>query len=103
DWNFWTQVFSLLDVLSWCAVLLPVSWTNMNLRQVATNVGKSAVNLKNLTRFRHYNTVVMSYVFSTRVVTYALGILTAYMPLWISVVVGKLAIMAFFSLHRVYL
>ncbi|KAJ6836848.1 uncharacterized protein M6B38_324535 [Iris pallida] len=96
DWVTWKQVFLLVDVLCCCAVLFPIVWSIKNLREAARTDGKAAVNLMKLMLFRQYYIVVVCYIYFTRVVVYALLIITSYQYLWTSVVAGELATLAFY-------
>lgn len=96
DWVTWKQVFLLVDVVCCCAVLFPIVWSIKNLREAARTDGKAAVNLMKLTLFRQYYIVVICYIYFTRVVVYAFTTITSYRYLWISVVAGELATLAFY-------
>ncbi|CAH9089565.1 unnamed protein product [Cuscuta epithymum] len=96
DWITWKEVFILVDVICCCAVLFPIVWSIKNLREAARTDGKAAVNLMKLTFFRHYYIVVISYIYFTRVVVYALETITSYRYVWTSVVAGELATLAFY-------
>lgn len=96
DWATWKQVFLLVDVICCCAVLFPIVWSIKNLREAARTDGKAAVNLMKLTLFRQYYVVVICYIYFTRVVVYALEIITSYRYLWTSVVAAELATLAFY-------
>ncbi|XWS38143.1 hypothetical protein CRYUN_Cryun19dG0105000 [Craigia yunnanensis] len=92
DWITWKQVFFLVDVLCCCVVLFPIVWSI----KAARTDGNAAVNLMKLTLFRQYYIVVISYIFFTRVVVYALETIASYKYLWTSVVAGELATLAFY-------
>ncbi|XP_051149402.1 protein CANDIDATE G-PROTEIN COUPLED RECEPTOR 7-like [Andrographis paniculata] len=96
DWITWKQIFLLVDVICCCAVLFPIVWSIKNLREAARTDGKAAVNLMKLTLFRQYYIVVVSYIYFTRVVVYALETITSYKYVWTSVVAGELATLAFY-------
>ncbi|KAI3453311.1 hypothetical protein Pfo_009974 [Paulownia fortunei] len=96
DWVTWKQVFLLVDVVCCCAVLFPIVWSIKNLREAAKTDGKAAVNLMKLTLFRQYYIVVICYIYFTRVVVYALETITSYKYLWVSIVAGELATLAFY-------
>ncbi|XP_059628958.1 protein CANDIDATE G-PROTEIN COUPLED RECEPTOR 7-like [Cornus florida] len=92
----WKQVFLLVDVVCCCAVLFPIVWSIKNMREAARTDGKAAVNLMKLTLFRQYYVVVISYIYFTRVVVYALETITSYQYQWTSVVAAELATLAFY-------
>lgn len=92
----WKKVFLLVDIICCCAVLFPIVWSIKNLREAAKVDGKAAVNLTKLTLFRHYYIVVISYIYFTRVVVYALETITFYKFQWTAVMAGELATLAFY-------
>lgn len=92
----WKKVFLLVDIICCCAVLFPIVWSIKNLREAAKMDGKAAVNLVKLTLFRQYYIVVISYIYFTRVVMYALVTITSYKFEWTGVVASELATLAFY-------
>lgn len=92
----WKQVFLLVDIVCCCAVLFPIVWSIKNLREAAKTDGKAAVNLMKLTLFRQYYVIVISYIYFTRVVVYALETITSYRYQWTSVVAAEAATLAFY-------
>ncbi|EYU31712.1 hypothetical protein MIMGU_mgv1a019604mg [Erythranthe guttata] len=94
DWVAWKHVFLLVDVVCCCAVLFPIVWSIKNLRDAAKTDGKAAENLMKLSLFRKYYIVVICCIYFTRVVVYALEMISSYKYLWASVVAGELATLA---------
>ncbi|CDP05000.1 unnamed protein product [Coffea canephora] len=92
----WKKVFLLVDILCCCAVLFPIVWSIKNLREAAKVDGKAAVNLMKLTLFRQYYIIVISYIYFTRVVVYALETITSYNFQWTGPVAAELATLAFY-------
>lgn len=92
----WRQVFLFVDVVCCCAVLFPIVWSIRNLREAAKTDGKAAVNLMKLTLFRQYYVLVICFIYFTRVVVYALEVITSYRYQWTSVVAAELATLAFY-------
>ncbi|KAI5657552.1 hypothetical protein M9H77_26345 [Catharanthus roseus] len=92
----WKKIFLLVDIICCCAVLFPIVWSIKNLREAAKMDGKAAVNLVKLTLFRQYYIVVISYIYFTRVVVYALETITSYKFEWTGVVAAELATLAFY-------
>ncbi|XP_062074699.1 protein CANDIDATE G-PROTEIN COUPLED RECEPTOR 7-like [Humulus lupulus] len=90
------QVFFLVDVVCCCAVLFPIVWSIKKLREAAKTDGKAAVNLMKLTLFRQYYVVVVCYIYLTRVVSFALEIITSYRYFWTRVVASELVTLAFY-------
>ncbi|KAF9689158.1 hypothetical protein SADUNF_Sadunf01G0062500 [Salix dunnii] len=85
DWVTWKQVFLLVDVVCYCAVLFLIVWSIKNLREAARTNGKAA-----------YYIAVICYIYFTMVVVYALETITSYKYLWTSVVAGELATLVFY-------
>ncbi|XVF51196.1 hypothetical protein PTKIN_Ptkin04bG0164900 [Pterospermum kingtungense] len=94
EWITWRQVFLLADVVCCCAVLFPIAWS---IREAAMTAGKNAAeNLMKLAPFRQYYVLVFCYIFFTRIVVFALGIIISYKDLWTIVVASELATLAFY-------
>ncbi|KAH7420822.1 hypothetical protein KP509_13G024500 [Ceratopteris richardii] len=96
NWLTWTQLLLLVDVICCCAVLFPIVWSIKHLREAARTDGKAARNLAKLTLFRQYYIVVVSYIYFTRIVVFALQIVTSYHYTWISELARELATLAFY-------
>ncbi|CAI9086939.1 OLC1v1020877C1 [Oldenlandia corymbosa var. corymbosa] len=95
-YDTWKKVFLLVDIVCCCAVLFPIVWSIKNLREAAKTDGKAAVNLMKLTLFRQYYIIVISYIYFTRVVVYALETITSYKFQWTGPVAAELATLAFY-------
>lgn len=98
NWFTWRQLLLLVDVICCCAVLLPIVWSIKHLREAAHTDGKAARNLVKLTLFRQYYIVVVSYIYFTRIVVFALGTITPYQYLWITELARELVTVAFYTL-----
>ncbi|BBN07774.1 G protein-coupled receptor 107 [Marchantia polymorpha subsp. ruderalis] len=96
DWFTWKQVFLLLDIICCCAVLFPIVWSIKHLREASHTDGKAARNVVKLTLFRHYYMVVVSYIYFTRIVVFAVTTVTAYHYRWTSDLAEELASLAFY-------
>lgn len=84
DWFTWEQAFLLIDIICCCAIIFPIVWSIKNLREASKTDGKAARNLAKLTLFRQFYIVVVSYLYFTRIVVYALITITAYKYRWVS-------------------
>lgn len=84
DWFTWEQAFLLIDIVCCCAIIFPIVWSIKNLREASKTDGKAARNLAKLTLFRQFYIVVVSYLYFTRIVVYALITITAYKYRWVS-------------------
>lgn len=96
DFFTWKQVFLLLDIICCCAVLFPIVWSIKHLREASHTDGKAARNLVKLTLFRQYYIVVVSYIYFTRIVVFALFTVTVYRYRWTSKFAEELAALAFY-------
>ncbi|XP_024394221.1 protein CANDIDATE G-PROTEIN COUPLED RECEPTOR 7 [Physcomitrium patens] len=96
DFFTWKQVFLLLDIICCCAVLFPIVWSIKHLREAARTDGKAARNLAKLTLFRQFYIVVVSYIYFTRIVVFALFTVTVYRYRWTSKFAEEAANLAFY-------
>lgn len=96
DWLTWTQLLLLVDVICCCAVLFPIVWSIKHLREAAQTDGKAARNLMKLTLFRQYYIVVVTYIYFTRIVVFALTTVTPYTHLWVNDLVREFVTLVFF-------
>ncbi|KAI5077858.1 hypothetical protein GOP47_0007682 [Adiantum capillus-veneris] len=96
NWLTWKQLFLLVDVICCCAVLFPIVWSIKHLREAARTDGKAARNLVKLTLFRQYYIVVVTYIYFTRIVVFALQTVTSYHYTWVSELARELATLAFY-------
>jgi hypothetical protein len=96
DFFTWKQVFLLLDIICCCAVLFPIVWSIKHLREAARTDGKAARNLAKLTLFRQFYIVVVSYIYFTRIVVFALFTVTVYRYQWTSKFAEEAANLAFY-------
>lgn len=96
NWLTWWQLFLLVDVICCCAILFPIVWSIKHLREAARTDGKAARNLAKLTLFRQYYIVVVSYIYFTRIVVFALQTVTSYHYTWVSALAGELATLSFY-------
>ncbi|KAH9291335.1 hypothetical protein KI387_043473 [Taxus chinensis] len=95
-WVTWNQLFLLLDVICCCAVLFPIIWSIKHLREAAQTDGKAAISLMKLTLFRHYYIVVVSYIYFTRIVVFAIRTIISYQYSWTCDLTTELATVAFY-------
>jgi hypothetical protein len=96
DFFTWKQVFLLLDIVCCCAVLFPIVWSIKHLREASRTDGKAARNLVKLTLFRQFYIVVVSYIYFTRIVVFALYTVTVYRYRWTSKFAEEAANLAFY-------
>ncbi|VAH19995.1 unnamed protein product [Triticum turgidum subsp. durum] len=96
SWVTWNQILLFVDVACCCAVLFPVVWSMRSLRETSKTDGKAARNLSKLTLFRQFYTVVIGYLYFTRIVVFALRTIASYQYRWVSVLAEEVASMAFY-------
>ncbi|EFJ10843.1 hypothetical protein SELMODRAFT_183593 [Selaginella moellendorffii] len=96
SWFTWRQLFLLLDIICCCAILFPIVWSIKHLREASHSDGKAARNLVKLTLFRQYYIVVVTYIYFTRIVVFALTTITPYQYRWSSSFAAEAATLAFY-------
>ncbi|KAJ7530074.1 hypothetical protein O6H91_15G077900 [Diphasiastrum complanatum] len=96
DFFTWKQLFLLVDIICCCAILFPIVWSIKHLREASHTDGKAARNLVKLTLFRQYYIVVVSYIYFTRIIVFALTTVTAYRYRWVTQFCSELATIAFY-------
>lgn len=96
DWFEWKQLLLLIDIICCSAVLFPIVWSIKHLKEAAVTDGKAAVVLRKLTLFRHYYIVVISYIYFTRVVVFALSTRTSFRYTWTSHLARECATLGFY-------
>lgn len=96
DWFEWKQLLFLIDIICCSAVLFPIVWSIKHLKEAALTDGKAAAVLRKLTLFRHYYIVVISYIYFTRVVVFALTTRTSFRYTWTSHLARECATLAFY-------
>ncbi|KQK05863.1 protein GPR107 [Brachypodium distachyon] len=95
-WVTWNQILMFIDVACCCAVLFPVVWSMRSLRETSKTDGKAARNLSKLALFRQFYTVVIGYLYFTRIIVYALRTIASYRYRWASILAEEVATMAFY-------
>ncbi|KAF8402078.1 hypothetical protein HHK36_013030 [Tetracentron sinense] len=89
DWITWKMVLLLVDLVCSCAVFSIVwSWPSSSMW---------SLDRKKEELFRRYYIFIICNIYSTRVVVYALNIITSYRYLWTSVVIGELSALACYA------
>ncbi|KAK9292208.1 hypothetical protein L1049_020170 [Liquidambar formosana] len=96
DWMAWNQIFLFVDIVCCCAVFFPIVWSIRSLREASKTDGKAARNLEKLTLFKQFYIVVVGYLYFTRVVVLALGIVVSYRFEWVMNAAGEGASLAFY-------
>ncbi|CAM8886907.1 unnamed protein product [Rhodiola kirilowii] len=98
DWEMWNQIFLLVDIICCCAILFPIIWSIRSLKETSKTDGKAARNLAKLTLFRQFYTVVIAYLYFTRIVVFALRTIAAYKYQWVSNAAEEVASLVFYCI-----
>uniref|UniRef100_A0A7N0UDL0 Uncharacterized protein n=1 Tax=Kalanchoe fedtschenkoi TaxID=63787 RepID=A0A7N0UDL0_KALFE len=98
DWVMWNQIFLLVDIICCCAILFPIIWSIRSLKETSKTDGKAAKNLAKLTLFRQFYTVVIAYLYFTRIVVFALRTIAAYKYQWVSNAAEEVASLVFYCI-----
>ncbi|XP_027183750.1 protein GPR107-like [Coffea eugenioides] len=96
DWFAWTEMFLLIDVVCCCTILFPIFWSIRSLKEASKTDGKAAKNLEKLTLFKQFYTVVIAYLYFTRVVVSAIGANINYRYDWVPVAAAEGASLVFY-------
>jgi hypothetical protein len=89
-------LFLLVDIICGCAVIFPLNWFIRSLEETAKADGKISRNLAKLTLFKRFYIVLIVYLGVTRIILFALRIITAYKYQWVSNAVEEITSFAFF-------
>ncbi|CAM8972779.1 unnamed protein product [Rhodiola kirilowii] len=98
DWVTWNQILLLVDIICCCAILFPIVWSIRSLKETSKTDGKAARNLAKLTLFRQFYTVVIAYLYFTRIIVFALRTIAAYKYQWVSNAAEEIASVVFYSI-----
>ncbi|KAL9673124.1 hypothetical protein QQ045_029377 [Rhodiola kirilowii] len=98
DWVTWNQILLLVDIICCCGILFPIVWSIRSLKETSKTDGKAARNLAKLTLFRQFYTVVIAYLYFTRIIVFALRTIAAYKYQWVSNAAEEIASVVFYSI-----
>ncbi|XP_071802788.1 protein GPR107-like [Asterias amurensis] len=96
QYSTWKAVFVLVDILCCGAILYPVIWSIRHLQEAATTDGKAAISLSKLKLFRHFYTLVVCYIYFTRIIVYLLKVTVPFRYMWLDEFFFELATYIFF-------
>ncbi|KDP29685.1 hypothetical protein JCGZ_18847 [Jatropha curcas] len=74
----WNQVFLLVDIICFFAIIFPIVWSIRSLRETSKTDGQATRNLAKLQLFRQFYIVVIGDLYFTRIVVFALKTIAAY-------------------------
>ncbi|EPS67071.1 hypothetical protein M569_07703, partial [Genlisea aurea] len=95
-WLAWNHVLLLVDMICCCAILFPILWSIRSLRETSKSDGKAAINLAKLTLFRQFYSVVIGYLFFTRIVVLGIRNIVGYKYQWAANAAEEVASLAFY-------
>lgn len=96
SWLRWRDVLHLVDIICCVAILFPIVWSINHLQQAAEADGKASGNLQKLKLFREFYTLVVVYIYFTRIVVYLLSASIEYHLLWLGDFVSEIATFLFY-------
>ncbi|XP_066148419.1 protein GPR107 isoform X2 [Euwallacea fornicatus] len=94
----WKNVVILVDLLCCGCILFPVVWSIRHLQEASQTDGKAVINLRKLRLFRHFYVMVVSYIYSTRIIVYLLKITVPFQYDWLHEMFREMATYVFFVL-----
>ena len=96
DWLKWKQIFFLVDIICCCAIFFPIAWSIKSLREASKTDGKAARNVEKLIMFKTLYTVLVGYLYFTRVFAMMIGTVCPYEYKWVQDAITEAASLAFY-------
>nr|XP_022320969.1 protein GPR108-like isoform X2 [Crassostrea virginica] len=96
EYAIWQQIFILVDLMCCGAILFPVVWSMRHLQQSTRTDGKAALSLQKLALFRHFYTMIVCYIYFTRIIVYLVKITVPFQYEWLDELFKELATLVFF-------
>lgn len=92
----WTLVLHLADAICCFLVLIPLMWSIRALHTAAAADGKARDTLDRLQRFRSFYLYTILYLYTTRVLVFALQQMLSFNNVWLASLIEELATLAYF-------
>lgn len=98
------DILSILDMLCWCLILVPIVWSIRSLRESASedvekdemrSVGRSMHRLK---AFRAFYLLVIGFIYFTRIVVFLMSLTLPFELVWLSSAFAEMAALLFYAL-----
>jgi len=94
SWGNWYALFNMVDIICLGAILFPIIWSIRHLREKTD--GKAAINLSKLAQFRSFYIIVVSYIYTTRLVALLLKEILPFDVIYINVFFVEIVTFLFF-------
>jgi hypothetical protein len=95
-WLTWKDILHLVDIICCCAVLFPIMWSIRKLREDSEYDGKAARSLVKLTQIREFYTIVVAFIWVTRIGVYLMETFVDWRYKWTVSAVNELAVLTFY-------
>jgi len=94
SWGNWYALFNMVDIICLGAILFPIIWSIRHLREKSD--GKALRNLAKLAQFRSFYIIVVSYIYTTRLVALLLKEILPFDVIYINVFFVEIVTFLFF-------
>lgn len=95
-WLTWKDLLHLVDIICCCAVLFPIMWSIRKLREDSEYDGKAARSLVKLQQIREFYTIVVAFIWVTRIGVYLMETFVDWRYKWTVSAVNELAVLTFY-------
>ncbi|KAL1005057.1 hypothetical protein UPYG_G00053950 [Umbra pygmaea] len=98
EYALWKEVLFLIDLICCGAILFPVIWSIRHLQEASSTHGNSAMNLEKLQLFRHFQVMIVCYIYFTRIIAILLKVTVPFQWQWCYEFVVEVSTLIFFVL-----
>lgn len=95
-WLKWKDLLHLVDIVCCCAVLFPIMWNIRKLREDSEFDGKAARSLVKLQQIREFYTIVVAFIWVTRIGVFVMETFVDWRYKWTVPAVNELAVLTFY-------